>query len=239
MEDRAGLGSGEWGAITTVQIRAFSGLLFLLVVIAVAIFTAAWSVDYWQAWLFLAVFAVASLAITQYLIKQDPELLERRVRAGPVAEQDRGQKIIQSLASLAFIATLVVPGIDHRLGWSTVPVWVVFAGDALVALGFLVVFFVFRENTFASATIEVEEGQRAISTGPYALVRHPMYAGALILLAGVPIALGSWWGLLAVAPMKLLIVLRLLAEERFLAKNLPGYADYRSRVRYRLAPFVW
>lgn len=206
---------------------------------AAVIFISAWSVEYWQAWLFLTIFAVALLAITIYLMKQDPELLERRMRAGPVAEHERGQKVIQSLASLAFIAMLVIPGIDHRLRWSDVPFWVVFAGDALVALGFLVVFFVFRENTFASATIEVDAGQRTVSTGPYALVRHPMYAGALVLLAGVPLALGSWWGLLAIAPMKLLIVLRLLAEERFLAKNLPGYADYRSRVRYRLAPFVW
>lgn len=222
-----------------LKLRAFAGLLFLLVIMAAAIFISAGSVHYWQAWVFLAVFAVASLAITLYLMKQDPELLERRVRAGPVAEHERGQKIIQSLASLAFIAMLVVPGIDHRASWSTVPAWVVIAGDALVALGFLIVFFVFRENTFASATIEVEAGQRAISTGPYALVRHPMYAGALLLLAGVPLALGSWWGLLAIAPMKLLIVMRLVAEERFLAENLPGYADYRSRVRYRLAPFVW
>ena len=206
---------------------------------AAAIFISAWSVHYWQAWVFLAVFAVASLAIMLYLMIRDPELLERRVRAGPVAERERGQKIVQSLASLAFIALLVVPGIDHRFGWSIVPVWVVIAGDALVALGFLVVFFVFRENTFASATIEVEAGQRAITSGPYAFVRHPMYAAALILLAGIPLALGSWWGLLTIAPMKLLIVVRLLAEERFLAKNLPGYADYRSRVRYRLAPFVW
>ncbi len=222
-----------------MKIRAFGGLLFLLVSMAAALFLSAWSVDYWQAWVFLAVFALASFAITLYLMKQDPELLERRVRAGPIAEHERGQKIIQSFASLGFIALLVVPGIDHRFGWSIVPAWVLLAGDVLVALGFLIVFFVFRENTFASATIEVEAGQRTITTGPYALVRHPMYAGALILLAGVPLALGSWWGLLAIAPMKLIIVQRLLAEERFLAKNLPGYSDYRSRVRYRLAPFVW
>jgi protein-S-isoprenylcysteine O-methyltransferase Ste14 len=219
--------------------RAFGGLLFLLVSMAAAIFIPAWSLNYWQAWVFLTVFAVSSLAITLYLMKQDPALLARRMPAGPGAEHDRGQKIIQSLASIAFIAMIVVPAIDHRLGWSKVPTWVVLAADTLVALGFIVVFFVFRENTFASATIEVDAGQRTISTGPYALVRHPMYAGALVMLAGVPLALGSWWGLLAIAPMKLLIVLRLLAEEQVLATNLSGYAEYRIKVRYRLAPFVW
>jgi membrane protein implicated in regulation of membrane protease activity len=98
-----------------LKIRAFGGLLFLLVSMAAAVFISAWSVDFWQAWVFLAVFALASFAITLYLMKLDPELLERRTRAGPVAEHERGQKVIQSLASLAFIAILVVPGIDHRV----------------------------------------------------------------------------------------------------------------------------
>jgi protein-S-isoprenylcysteine O-methyltransferase Ste14 len=220
-------------------VRAFGGLLFLVVIMAGAIFASAWSVDYWQAWIFLTVFAVSALAITLYLMRHDPGLLQRRMQAGPGAEHDRAQKIIQSLASLAFIATIVVPAIDHRFGWSSVPAWAVVTGDALVSLGFVVVFFVFRENTFASATIEVGAGQRTISSGPYALVRHPMYAGALVMLAGTPLALGSWWGLLAFAPMTLVIVRRLIAEESFLAKNLGGYADYRSAVRFRLVPFVW
>ena len=223
----------------TVYIRAFAGLLFLLVVMAAAVFIAAWTVDYWQAWLFLAVFAVASLAITLYLMKEDPELLERRVRAGPVAEHERGQKIIQSLASVAFIATLVVPGIDHRLGWSTVPAWAVFAGDALVALGFLVVFFVFRENTFASATIGVEAGQRAISTGPYAFVRHPMYAGAILLFVGTPLLLGSWYGLIGAAIIMALFCVRITIEERTLRAELEGYTEYAAGVPYRLIPGVW
>jgi protein-S-isoprenylcysteine O-methyltransferase Ste14 len=222
-----------------LKLRAFGGLLFLVVIMAAAIFVSAWTADYWQAWIFLSVFAVSALSITVYLMRKDPELLKRRMQAGPVAEHDRSQKVIQSFASLAFIATIVVPAIDHRFGWSDVPTWVVVIGDALITLGFVVVFFVFRENTFASATIEVGAGQRTISTGPYALVRHPMYAGALVMLAGTPLALGSWWGLLTIAPMTLVIVQRLIAEERFLAKNLGGYADYWSAVRYRLIPFVW
>jgi protein-S-isoprenylcysteine O-methyltransferase Ste14 len=219
--------------------RAFGGLVFLLLSMAAAIFIAAWSIDYWQAWTFLTVFALSSLAITLYLMQDDPELLARRLRAGPGAERERGQKIIQSLASLGFIATIVVPAIDHRLGWSHVPAWAVVAGDLMTALGFLVVFFAFRENTFAAATIDVGAGQRTITTGPYALVRHPMYAGALMVLAGAPLALGSWWGLLAIIPMKVVIVWRLLDEERFLAKHLAGYADYLNTVRYRLMPLIW
>jgi protein-S-isoprenylcysteine O-methyltransferase Ste14 len=219
--------------------RAFGGLLFLLVVLAVALFLPAGTLDYWQAWVFLAVFSLAVLAITLYLLRRDPQLLERRTSAGPVAEKEQSQRLIQSLASLAFVALFVVCAIDHRLGWSTVPLAVVVLGDVLVALGLLAVFLVFKENTFTSATIEVGAEQRVISTGPYALVRHPMYAGALVMLLGVPLALGSWWGLLVVVAMASVIVWRLLDEEKYLAKNLPGYPEYLRQVRYRLLPLVW
>jgi protein-S-isoprenylcysteine O-methyltransferase Ste14 len=138
-----------------------------------------------------------------------------------------------------FVAVMLVPAFDRRFAWSAVPSYVVVAGDLLVVLGFLIVFLVFRENTFTSAIIELSTEQKVISTGPYALVRHPMYIGALIMLVGVPLALGSWWGLLTVVAMTLVIVWRLLDEERFLAKNLAGYSEYQSAVRYRLLPFVW
>ena len=219
--------------------RAFGGLLFLLVVLSVALFLPAGMLAYWQAWVFLAVFGLSVLAITLYLLRQDPQLLERRTSAGPVAEKEPRQKLIQSLASLAFVALFVICAVDHRLGWSAVPLAVVVLGDVLVALGLLAVFLVFKENTFTSATIEVGAEQRVISTGPYALVRHPMYAGALVMLLGVPLALGSWWGLLVVVAMALVIVWRLLDEEKYLAKNLPGYPEYQLQVRYRLLPPVW
>jgi protein-S-isoprenylcysteine O-methyltransferase Ste14 len=219
--------------------RAFGGLLFLMIVLAVALFLPAGTIDYWQAWVFLAVFGLSVLAITLYLLRRDPQLLERRVNAGPVAEKEQIQQLIQSLASLAFVALFVVCAVDHRLGWSTVPLAVVVLGDALVALGLFAVFLVFKENTYTSATIEVGAEQRVISTGPYALVRHPMYAGALVMLLGVPLALGSWWGLFLVAPMAAVIVWRLLDEETYLAKNLPGYPAYLRQVRYRLLPLVW
>jgi protein-S-isoprenylcysteine O-methyltransferase Ste14 len=219
--------------------KAFGGLLRLLVSLAVSLFLPAWTLDYWQAWTFLAVFAASVLAITLYLMKKDPKLLERRVIAGPGAEKEKSQKVIQFLAAIAFVALFVFSAIDHRFRWSVVPSYVVIAGDALVALGLLIVFVVFKENTFTSGVIEVEAGQKVISTGPYALVRHPMYLGALVMLLGVPLALGSWWGLFTTIPLALVIVWRLLNEEQFLAKNLPGYSEYRNRVRYRFVPFIW
>lgn len=222
-----------------LNIKAFGGLLFLLIVIAMSLFLPAWTLDYWQAWGFLAVFGVSVFAITLYLMKKDQKLLERRVNGGPSAEKEKLQQIIQSLAGIAFIAIFVLSALDHRFGWSVVSMYLVVAGDILVALGLLFVFFVFKENTFTSATIEVDTDQKVISTGPYALVRHPMYIGAFVMLVGVPISLGSWWGLLAVIPVILVIIWRLFGEEKFLTKNLSGYSEYLKKVRYRLVPFIW
>ena len=181
----------------------------------------------------------SALAITFYLMRNDPKLLERRINAGPGAEKDKSQKIIQTLAMISFMAIFVLCGMDHRFGWSTVPAYIVATGDALVALGFLFIFFVFKENTFASGIIEVGAEQKLITTGPYAFIRHPMYTGALVMLLGIPLALGSWWGLFMIIPITLVIVWRLVEEEKFLAKNLSGYSDYRNKVTYRLLPLIW
>jgi protein-S-isoprenylcysteine O-methyltransferase Ste14 len=222
-----------------MNIKAFSGLLQLTVFMAAALFIPAWTLNYWQAWLFLAVFFVAVLLITVYLIRKDPGLLERRIKAGSGAETRRSQKIIQLLAAIAFISIFILSALDHRFAWSALPYYVVVAGDLFVALGLLVVFFVFRENSYASATIEIVTEQQLITTRPYAIVRHPMYTGAFIMLVGVPPALGSWWGLLAVIPIILAIIWRLMDEEKFLQTNLDGYSDYLSNVKYRLLPFIW
>jgi protein-S-isoprenylcysteine O-methyltransferase Ste14 len=134
---------------------------------------------------------------------------------------------------------LVFPVLDHRFGWSSVPASVSVLGDALIALAFLFIFFVFKENSYGASTIQIAEGQTVVSTGPYALVRHPMYAGALIMLIGTPLALGSWWGLFAVLLILPVLIWRLLDEERFLRQNLAGYAEYQTKVKYRLLPFIW
>jgi protein-S-isoprenylcysteine O-methyltransferase Ste14 len=219
--------------------KAVLGFTRLILALGIFLFAPAGTLDFWQAWVYLCVFAASSALITAYLWKKDPQLLERRVNAGPGAEKEKSQKRIQLFASLAFIGVMVLPSIDHRLRWSVVPLPVVIAGDVLAILGFLIVFLVFKVNTFTAATIEVAADQKVISTGPYAIVRHPMYSGALVMLVGTPLALGSWWGLLMFIPMIFTIVFRLLDEESFLSRNLPGYEQYCQIVRYRLAPFVW
>jgi protein-S-isoprenylcysteine O-methyltransferase Ste14 len=219
--------------------RAFAGFVFLFAAIAVVLFGAAGTLDYPQAWSMLAVFFGSAGAITVWLWFRDKALLERRVKAGPGSEADPMQNIVQVLATGVFLGTFVVPGLDRRFGWSHVPLAASIAGDVLVALGFLVVFLTFRANTFTSGTIELAEGQHLVDSGPYAIVRHPMYAGALIMFVGIPPALGSWWGLLPAAGIVPVLAWRLTREETFLAANLAGYGDYRARVRYRLAPILW
>jgi protein-S-isoprenylcysteine O-methyltransferase Ste14 len=219
--------------------KAWVALLLLFLVMAALVFIPPWTFEYWQAWAFLPVYFAASAAITLYLIKQDPQLLARRMSGGPAAEKLPAQRIIMSLTSLGFVGLLVIPALDRRFGWSHMRPWVALAGDVLVGLGFLGVFFVFRQNSFTSATIELAPDQKVISTGPYALVRHPMYAAALVMLLGIPIALGSMWGLLVFVAILPALLWRLFDEEKFLAKNLPGYREYQTRVRYRLIPRVW
>src|SRR5258708_4021207 len=225
--------------MNTLTVKALRGLLFLLVVMAALLFIPAGTLDYWQAWTFLAIYFASSIAMTFYLMKWDPKLLERRMSGGPFAEKETSQKIIMSFASLGFIGLVVVPALDHRFAWSHMPPYVAIAGDVLMALGWLAIFFVFRENTFTSATIELAPDQKVISSGPYALVRHPMYAGALVMLVGVPIALGSWWGVLVIVAVVPALIWRLIDEEKFLARNLPGYLKYQQKVRYRLIPWGW
>jgi protein-S-isoprenylcysteine O-methyltransferase Ste14 len=225
--------------MTDLTKRAYVSVLVLFVVMALLLFVPAGTLDYWQAWTFLAVYFAGCLAITLYLVKKDPELLQRRMSGGPFAEKQAAQKIIMSLVSLGFIGLLVVPALDHRFGWSQLPPYVALAGEVLVALGFLAVAFVFRENSFSSATVELASDQKVISSGPYGWVRHPMYAGGLVMLLGIPVALGSWWGLLVATAIIPALIWRLIDEERFLGSNLPGYVEYRHKVRYRLIPLLW
>src|SRR5580693_7359556 len=219
--------------------RTLVRLVALTVVMGLLLFVPAGTTEYWHAWAYLAIFTGASLLTSLYLIRKDPALLMRRMRGGPTAEKETIQKIIMLFASAGFIALLVVPALDYRFGWSAVPLAVVIAGDVLVVTGFYFIFLVYKENTFTSATIEVAENQKVISTGPYALVRHPMYASALLYLVGTPLALGSYWGLLALAFMMSFLIWRLVDEEKFLAENLPGYMEYQKKVQYHLVPYVW
>jgi protein-S-isoprenylcysteine O-methyltransferase Ste14 len=225
--------------MTNLNTKAWLSLVALAAVMALLLFIPAGTTRFWQAWLYLAIFFGASAITTLDLMRRDPALLERRMAGGPTAEKRPVQKLIMLATSLAFIGLLVVPALDRRFGWSHVPLAVVAAGDLLVAVGFRFIFSVYRANTYTSATIEVAKDQQVISTGPYAIVRHPMYASALLYLVGTPLALGSFWGFAPLAAMLPFLVWRLLDEERLLGASLPGYVDYQRKVRHRLIPLVW
>ena len=225
--------------MTNLNTKAWLSLAVLAIVMGLLLFVPAGTVHYWQAWVYLSLFTGASILTTLYLMRHDPALLARRMRAGPTAEKQPVQRRIMLCTSIGFLALLVVPAFDFRFGWSTVPLGGVAVGDVLVVTGFYGISLVYRENTFTSATIEVAKDQQVISTGPYALVRHPMYASGSLYLLGTPLALGSYWGLVVLGAMMPCLLWRLVAEERFLAQRLPGYTEYQQRVRHRLVPFVW
>jgi protein-S-isoprenylcysteine O-methyltransferase Ste14 len=220
-------------------LRTLLMLVALIVVMGLLVFVPAGTLVYWQAWLGLACYFLASLVVSFWLVRNDRALLERRLRGGPWAEGERSQKVIMTIASLAFVALLVIPGLDRRLGWSTMPAAIAILGDALMLLGWLGILAVFRANSFAAATIQVAANQTVISTGPYAVVRHPMYATATLMMLGLALAFGSWWGLLPFAIFLPALAWRLLDEERVLRRDLAGYAAYCRTVRWRLLPSIW
>jgi protein-S-isoprenylcysteine O-methyltransferase Ste14 len=222
-----------------LYIKVVIQFLLFPIFMGALLFLPAGTFDYWEAWLFSAVFFVCNVALTIWMMIKDPRLLVRRMRAGPSAEREPAQKAIMAFAMLSFAGACILPGLDHRFGWSDVPASIVIIGNILIALSYLIFYFVFRENTYGAATIQVEDNQRVISTGPYALVRHPMYVGALLMTLGMTLALGSWWGLLMLIPCVAAIVWRLLDEEKFLSRNLAGYTEFKNKVRYRLIPSVW
>lgn len=225
--------------MTDLSNRALGGAAWFLIVLAALLFVAAGSLGYWQAWVCWGVFSAGVVGITLYFLKRAPDLIERRLAAGPGAERERRQKVIQALTSILFVALFVLPGIERRTRGLRLPAAVALAGDVLVAVALWIVFLVFRENRHASAIIEVGQGQPVIDTGPYAVVRHPMYAGAVLLFFGTALALGSVWALACAVALTAAIVARLLDEERVLRERLAGYDAYRRKVRYRLVPFVW
>ena len=224
---------------TNLQRTVVLGLARLQVILMLLIFVPAGTLRFWPGWLFSMVFLASVVFLTFYFLKRDPHLIENRMKAGPGAEQQRSQKIIQAFTGALAALLVIVPGLDHRYGWSSVPAWIVIGANALVLLGFLIIYRVFEENSFAASTIKVEAEQRVISTGPYRLVRHPMYAGGALLLLATPLALGSYWALPVAIAITLAIVVRLLDEERYLSVNLPGYDTYCREVRYRLIPMAW
>jgi protein-S-isoprenylcysteine O-methyltransferase Ste14 len=215
-----------------------SSVLGTLALVAV-VFIPAGTLNYWQGWAYLGVSIFASAPYTVYLVKYDPALLQRRLQAGPSHEKEPAQKIIVLFILAAFVTLIALPPLDFRFGWSPVSWYVSVIGDVLVALAFYFFYLVSKVNTYAAANVRVEEGQRVVDTGVYGLLRHPMYFGALFLIIGTPLALGSWWTLLLTPVFLLLLYFRIASEEKVLKRDLAGYAEYQRKVRYRLIPFVW
>lgn len=203
------------------------------------LFLPAGTLRYWQAWVFIAVFMAATIVPVIYLARNNPAALQRRMNAGPRAEPRAAQKFIITGSFLSLFATMVVSAVDHRFGWSPVPPWLSVLGDVLVAAGLTIAMLVIVQNSYAAATVTVESGQTLVSDGLYRFVRHPMYVGNVIMMVGMPLALGSYWGLLFVIPGGVMLALRILDEEKLLTAELTGYREYRQRVRYRLVPYLW
>jgi protein-S-isoprenylcysteine O-methyltransferase Ste14 len=209
-----------------------------LAVFGAMLFLPAGTFDYWQAWVFLAVFALSTWIPSVYLMRTNPAALDRRMR-GPLAETRILQRFVIAVLFVSFPAMFVVSALDHRFGWSPVPASISLVGDVLVALGLGVAMLVVIQNGYAAVNVTVETGQTLVSNGLYGLVRHPMYTGNVFLMVGIPLALGSYWGLILIVPCMIVLALRIRDEESLLEQELAGYRDYEQKVHYRLLPYVW
>lgn len=210
-----------------------------LVAFVLLLFLPAGTMDYWQAWVFLAIAVSVSLVPGLYLSRIDPAAMERRRRAGPKAETRPVQKVVMTAITVSFATVLVVAGLDRRFGWSKMPVAVSVVGAVMVAVGLGTTMLVVFQNRYAAATITIEDGQPLVNTGLYRIVRHPMYSASVVMMVGMPLALGSFWALLPVHVGMALLVVRILDEEKMLNEQLSGYPAYTRTVRYRLVPLVW
>jgi protein-S-isoprenylcysteine O-methyltransferase Ste14 len=206
------------------------------VMVGLFLFWPAGSLLFWEGWIYSVALFIPLVTTMLYLVKSDPGLLERRLRFG---ERVARQRMIVRLSQLPFTIGFLIPGFDDRFNWSDIsPVLVVFA-NIMVFLGYWWVYLVFRENSYTSRIIAVEKGQKVISTGPYAIVRHPMYLGMMIMYLFTPVALGSWWAMIVFIFIPVVFIFRILNEEDILRKDLPGYQEYCLKVRYRLIPYIW
>jgi protein-S-isoprenylcysteine O-methyltransferase Ste14 len=206
------------------------------IVLGLLILVPAGTFNFWQVYVYIVILVIPMIFVLFYFLKNDPLFLERRTRA---REKEKAQKIIQIVFSLIFLSGFVIPGLDKRFGWSDIPINIVLITDIIVLFGYLLIFFVFRQNSYASRVVEVDKSQKVITTGLYSIVRHPMYLGVLIMYIPAPVALGSYWGLIPMATIPLAIVFRILNEEKVLSKDLAGYKEYCQKTRYRLIPLIW
>lgn len=222
----------RWQLAAKAVVRLVAGFIILVATLLLP----AGTVAYWEAWAYAAVLFVPMTFALVFLLKTDPELLERRMRT---KEKLPEQSFLVRVGSICYGLAFLLPGFDRRFGWSSVPVVAVIIADVLVLIGYGLCLLVLRENRYASRVVEVEAGQRVVTTGPYAIVRHPLYLGVLVMFLFTPVALGSWWALISALPLLGVLVARIRNEEGLLIKDLEGYQEYIQTTRYRLIPGVW
>jgi protein-S-isoprenylcysteine O-methyltransferase Ste14 len=220
----------------SLKLRVFTKLVLFPVVLGLFFFLPAGTLDYWQAWTYMAVIFIPFLFVIIYLFKKDPELIKRRMQ---YKEKEKEQKMIVKYYSLFYILIYLIPGFDIRFSWSLVPDWLVIASDIMVFAGYMICVGVFKQNSYSSRIVEVAEGQKVISTGLYSLVRHPMYSGVTLMMFFTPTALGSYWALIPAIVIPIVLIIRLLNEEKVLRVGLAGYSEYCEKTKFRLIPFIW
>jgi protein-S-isoprenylcysteine O-methyltransferase Ste14 len=214
----------------------FERLLVIIPLMFAMIFLPAGTFVYWEAWVYLIIFLIPIFISGIYWLKKDPELLERRMRR---REKETEQKLIMKIFYLYFVLIFLLPGLDKRFEWSNVPFLVVIVADVLILLGYGLVFLVLRENRYACHTIEVEQEQKVVSSGTYAIIRHPMYLGVSLMFILTPLALGSYWAMIFLMFMIPGLAARIRNEESVLIKELKGYQEYMQKTKYRLIPGIW
>ena len=219
-----------------LALSALTKFIFGLLLVGVLLFLPAGSLCYMNGWLFICLLFVPMLILGIVLLTKSPELLEKRISA---KEKENTQKGVVAVSGLLFIVGFVVAGLDFRFGWSKMPMWVVIAASIVLLISYALYAEVMRENVYLSRTIEVQANQKVVDSGLYGIVRHPMYAVTLWLFLSIPLVLGSWWSLICFSPYFAVIIIRISNEEKVLEAGLEGYSDYKSRVKYRIIPFIW
>jgi len=222
--------------IKGLKFIVISRFILVFVFLGLAFFLTAGTFNYWQAWAYIVILFIPMLTFLLYMFKHDPKFLERRMRT---REKRKQQKIIQLVGLAPFLLVYILPGLDKRFGWSKVPEGLSIAGLAMVLFGYLMILYVFLTNSYASRVVEVEKEQKVITTGPYSIVRHPMYTGTIFFYGVTPLALGSYWGMIFTVFIVIILVFRIVDEEKELIENLEGYREYTQKVKYRLIPGLW
>jgi protein-S-isoprenylcysteine O-methyltransferase Ste14 len=213
-------------------IRYFLALLL----VGLLIFLPAGSFKFWNGWLYIVTVFIPMFFVLIYLFVKDPDLLKKRMK---MKEREKSQRVYLILSIAVFIITYIVPGLDYRFQWSDVPIIIIILSTCIVLVGYLMFFMVMKQNSYASRIVEIQTGQKLIDTGLYAVVRHPMYSAAIILYGFSPLVLGSFYALIPMVFIPVLLIIRIINEEKVLINGLKGYDSYMKKVKYRLFPFIW